>query len=66
MPARAGRELPRAGGTAPGQAPPHKLQPPDLQTPRSVDELVEDVVSLLSELGVLDNTYILYTSDNGE
>ncbi|XP_005989490.2 N-acetylglucosamine-6-sulfatase [Latimeria chalumnae] len=35
------------------------------QTLLSVDDLVEKVVKELSSRGVLDNTYILFTSDNG-
>lgn len=31
----------------------------------AVDELVADVVSSLQNKGILDNTYIIYTSDNG-
>ena len=31
----------------------------------SVDELVETVINKLDDAGVLDNTYIFYTSDNG-
>ncbi|KAG2448697.1 hypothetical protein HYH02_006053 [Chlamydomonas schloesseri] len=31
----------------------------------AVDEMVGRMVNTLTELGVLDNTYILYTSDNG-
>lgn len=36
-----------------------------LQTLLAVDELVADVVNQLQASGVLDNTYILFTSDNG-
>lgn len=36
-----------------------------LRTLLSVDDLVEDVISTLEQNGVLDNTYILFTSDNG-
>jgi N-acetylglucosamine-6-sulfatase len=35
------------------------------QTLLSVDDLVEDVVITLSNLGVLNDTYIIFTSDNG-
>lgn len=36
-----------------------------LRTLQSVDELVERVASRVDELGISDNTYIVYTSDNG-
>ncbi|VBB81242.1 Putative arylsulfatase [Podospora comata] len=36
-----------------------------LRTLQSVDELVASVVERLEEHGVLDNTYIFYTTDNG-
>ncbi|GAA5864377.1 hypothetical protein JCM8547_005802 [Rhodosporidiobolus lusitaniae] len=36
-----------------------------LQSLQAVDELVEGVVDKLQELGVLDNTIIIYTADNG-
>ncbi|CAI6341932.1 unnamed protein product [Periconia digitata] len=36
-----------------------------IQSLQSVDELVDNVVNYLSEKGLLDNTYIIYTSDNG-
>ncbi|CEJ87402.1 hypothetical protein VHEMI04403 [[Torrubiella] hemipterigena] len=36
-----------------------------LRTLQSVDELVQDVVHRLEELNILDNTYIIYTTDNG-
>ena len=36
-----------------------------LQSLQAVDELVEQIVAELDDAGELDNTYILYTSDNG-
>lgn len=36
-----------------------------LRALRSVDELVGAIVRRAEELGILDNTYIVYTSDNG-
>lgn len=30
-----------------------------------MDELVDDVFAKLEELGLLDNTYVIYTTDNG-
>jgi N-acetylglucosamine-6-sulfatase len=36
-----------------------------LQSLQAVDELVESVVGKLEDYGLLDNTYIFYTSDNG-
>ncbi|KAI0391452.1 arylsulfatase-like protein [Xylariaceae sp. FL0594] len=36
-----------------------------LRTLQSVDELVDGVVRRLDALGLLDDTYIIYTSDNG-
>ncbi|KAF4629061.1 hypothetical protein G7Y89_g9088 [Cudoniella acicularis] len=36
-----------------------------LRALQSVDELVEGVVERLSKAGILDNTYIFYTTDNG-
>lgn len=36
-----------------------------LQTLQGVDELVEDVLTALEDEGILDNTYVIYTSDNG-
>lgn len=36
-----------------------------IQSLQAVDELVEGVVSKLDALGLLDNTYVIYTSDNG-
>lgn len=36
-----------------------------LRSLQAVDELVEGVISRLEEHGVLDNTYIVYSSDNG-
>jgi hypothetical protein len=36
-----------------------------LRTLQSVDELVDSVVNRLEELGLLEETYIFYTTDNG-
>ncbi|KND91995.1 Arylsulfatase [Tolypocladium ophioglossoides CBS 100239] len=36
-----------------------------IQALQGVDEIVHDVVKLLEENGALDNTYIIYTTDNG-
>ncbi|KAK5170499.1 uncharacterized protein LTR77_005087 [Saxophila tyrrhenica] len=36
-----------------------------LQGLQGVDEIVDDVVELLEKKGILDNTYIIYTTDNG-
>ncbi|KAI0188915.1 alkaline-phosphatase-like protein [Xylaria flabelliformis] len=36
-----------------------------LRTLQSVDELVDSLVHRLEDLGILDNTYILYSTDNG-
>ncbi|KAF3764116.1 alkaline phosphatase-like protein [Cryphonectria parasitica EP155] len=36
-----------------------------LQALQGVDEIIEDVITKLDDAGVLDNTYIIYTSDNG-
>ncbi|KAI1095111.1 arylsulfatase [Rostrohypoxylon terebratum] len=34
-------------------------------TLQGVDEIIQDVVDRLDKLGILNNTYIIYTSDNG-
>jgi len=31
----------------------------------SVDDMVENVVNILTQKGLIDNTYIFFTSDNG-
>ncbi|MFN8413310.1 MAG: sulfatase [Anaerolineales bacterium] len=36
-----------------------------VQTVQAVDELVNDVINTLEKNGQLDNTYIIFTSDNG-
>lgn len=36
-----------------------------LRTLQSVDEMVENIVNSLEEKGLLNNTYIFYTTDNG-
>ena len=36
-----------------------------LRALQAVDELVEDIVELLQAHSILDNTYLIYTSDNG-
>ncbi|KAJ5111971.1 hypothetical protein N7532_000016 [Penicillium argentinense] len=35
------------------------------QSLQGVDEIIEDVIAKLEEKGILDNTYIVYSSDNG-
>lgn len=36
-----------------------------LRALQSVDEMVENLVKMLDDKGILDNTYIFYTTDNG-
>ncbi|KAH7324252.1 arylsulfatase [Stachybotrys elegans] len=36
-----------------------------IQSIQGIDEIIEDVISKLDEAGQLDNTYIIYTTDNG-
>ncbi|KAH9996636.1 arylsulfatase-like protein [Xylariaceae sp. FL0662B] len=36
-----------------------------LRTLQSVDEIVDSLVGRLEDLGILDDTYIIYTTDNG-
>lgn len=36
-----------------------------LRALQAVDELVDDVFNLLDQYGILDDTYVIYTSDNG-
>ncbi|KAI6353671.1 hypothetical protein MCOR31_011668 [Pyricularia oryzae] len=36
-----------------------------IQSLQGIDEIIEDVVATLEQEGILDNTYIIYTSDNG-
>lgn len=36
-----------------------------LQALAGIDEIIEDVVGYLEDKGIIDNTYIIYTSDNG-
>ncbi|MCJ1380109.1 hypothetical protein MMC17_003212 [Xylographa soralifera] len=36
-----------------------------LRALQAVDELVEVIIELLQDYGILDNTYLIYTSDNG-
>ncbi|RMZ73629.1 arylsulfatase [Pyrenophora seminiperda CCB06] len=35
------------------------------QALQGVDEIIEDVVRMLEDKGIIDNTYIVYTADNG-
>ena len=36
-----------------------------LQALQAVDEIIEGVITHLSDYGILDNTYVIYTTDNG-
>lgn len=36
-----------------------------IQALQGIDEIIDDVVAKLEDKGVLDNTYLIYTSDNG-
>ncbi|ETS78804.1 hypothetical protein PFICI_08657 [Pestalotiopsis fici W106-1] len=36
-----------------------------IQALQGIDEIINDVVAKLEDKGVLDNTYLIYTSDNG-
>ena len=36
-----------------------------LQSLQAIDELIQGTIARLEALGILDNTYIIYTSDNG-
>lgn len=36
-----------------------------LQALAGIDEIVEDVIAYLEEKDIIDNTYVIYTSDNG-
>ncbi|KAJ3542734.1 hypothetical protein NM208_g3937 [Fusarium decemcellulare] len=36
-----------------------------IQSLQGVDEMIEDAVAYLEERGLMDNTYFIYTSDNG-
>ncbi|KAI4600575.1 hypothetical protein KJ359_000934 [Pestalotiopsis sp. 9143b] len=36
-----------------------------IQALQGIDEIIDDVVAKLEEKGVMDNTYLIYTSDNG-
>ena len=36
-----------------------------LRALQAVDELVDDIFGLLEQHGILDNTYVIYSSDNG-
>jgi len=36
-----------------------------LQSLQAIDDLVDAVIERVEELGLLDNTYIIYTTDNG-
>lgn len=56
-------ELPALNDTQVENA--NKLFRARLRTLQGVDELVEDVVATLEAQGLLDNTYIVYTTDNG-
>ena len=42
-----------------------KLYRKRLRSLQAVDEMVQDLISTLTTLGQLDNTYIVFTSDNG-
>ncbi|KAH9906935.1 arylsulfatase [Xylariomycetidae sp. FL2044] len=36
-----------------------------IQALQGVDEIIEDVIAMLEAKGILDETYVIYTSDNG-
>ena len=36
-----------------------------LRALQPIDELFDDVFKLINDYGILNNTYVLYTSDNG-
>ncbi|KAK8109532.1 hypothetical protein PG999_007669 [Apiospora kogelbergensis] len=36
-----------------------------IQTLQGIDEMVQDIVAVLDETGLLEDTYVIYTSDNG-
>ena len=40
----------------------HRLR---VQSMRAVDEMIEDLINLLEEQNLLENTYVIFTSDNG-
>ena len=42
-----------------------EFYPSRLRALQAVDELVEEIVELLQDHGILDDTYLIYTSDNG-
>jgi N-acetylglucosamine-6-sulfatase len=36
-----------------------------LRSLQSVDEMIEKLIAMLDERGLLDNTYVFFTTDNG-
>ncbi|KAF7550645.1 hypothetical protein G7Z17_g5585 [Cylindrodendrum hubeiense] len=57
------RELPRLNDTVIAYS--DEYQRARLRSLQSVDEMVDKTVKILEESGQLDNTYIIYTTDNG-
>ena len=66
-PARTGRRRPRARGavTGPGRAGPAEVVRNQMRCLASVDEGVGQLLAALDRRGLLDDTVVIFTSDNG-